>query len=327
MKQKIVIVFSVVLLVIAMILIGRDLFRKPSSFTSAANREDEDAWMKQIDTTQIGFYRAKVFDSQLKNLSGIAVAGNRIFVCGNRVVAIFDTSGQKIGGFHTDSANSCIAATGETVYLAAGPLVTGYDVSGRIMVSFKPAHENSYITSIAAGDDFVFAADAINKRVLKYSAGGTLVLEIGKKDSITGSPGFIIPSAYFDVSVGGFDDIWVVNPGRREIENYTLSGQMRSSWGNLPDEENGFTGCCNPAHMALLPDGTFVTYEKGVDKIKLFDATGRFKYYVCAAGSFRGKSDYQLGKNNLVKDLATDANGNVYILDAYNRINIFKPIV
>jgi hypothetical protein len=326
MKQKIIIGLSVVLLVSAVILIGHDLFRKsPVSVSSCCG--DENTYLKKIDTTRIGYYRTRVLESQLKDLSGIAVAENQIFLCGNREVAVFDTTGNRIGGFHTDSASSCITIFDKIVYVAAGARITGYDFSGNIKVTLKPVNNNSYITSVAANDEFIFVADAVNKKIFKYTPNGTLVLEIGQKDSITGAPGFIIPSACFDVSLGGFDDIWVVNPGRREIENYTLSGQMRSSWGNLPTEDNGFTGCCNPAQMALLPDGSFVTYEKGVDKIKLFDATGRFKCFVAGAGSFRGKSDFQLGNNHLVKDLATDTKGNIYILDAYNRINIFKPIV
>jgi hypothetical protein len=77
--------------------------------------------------------------------------------------------------------------------------------------------------------------------------------------------------------------------------------------------------------MALLPDGSFVTYEKGVDKVKVFDPAGQFKSFVAGAGSFKGETDFQLGPyKNLVKDLATDKTGLVYILDAYDRICILK---
>jgi hypothetical protein len=327
MKQKVIIGLSVVLLVAAVILIGRDLFRKSPSYTSTTNYGDDEASMKKVDSTLIGYYKTKVIETGLKDLSGIAVKENRIFVCGNSEVAVFDTSGSRTGGFHTDTANSCIAIYGNAVYVGAGSSVTGFDWAGNKKITLKSVNNKGYITSIAANQHFIFVADAINKRVLKFTTGGEFVQVIGQKDSLTGAPGFIIPSPYFDVSTGGFDDLWIVNPGRLEVENYTESGYMRSSWGEPGAEDNGFTGCCNPAHMALLPDGSFVTYEKGIDKIKLYDAAGRFKCYVGGAGSFRGKRDLQLGKNNLVKDLATDAAGNIYILDAYNTINIFRSIV
>lgn len=327
MKQKLIIGFSLILLISAVILIGHDLFRKSSAFAPVPCCGDEEISLKKIDSLRTGYFRKSVFESRLKNLTGIAVTNNQIFVCGNRQVTVFDTSGQRIGGFITDSANSSMAVWGEIIYVASGQRVTGYDLDGNTKASIKSKYKNSFITSVSANDQFVLLADAVNKRVLKFTADGKFLLEIGKKDSTTGATGFIIPSAYFEVSTGGFDDMWTVNPGRREIENYSQSGNLRSSWGNTDAGKEGFTGCCNPAHMALLQDGSFVTYEKGVDKIKVFDATGRFRCYVAGAGSFRGKADFQLGRNNLVKDLTTDSKGNIYILDAYNRINIFKATV
>jgi hypothetical protein len=325
MKQKIIIGLSVVLLISAVMLIGHDLFRQQTAGSTSSCCGDDLSEMKKIDQEHLGYFRTKVLETGLKDLSGIAINGNRIYICGNRKVAVWDTNGTETGGFITDSMNSCISVYGNVIYVAAGGSATGFDESGKIKVLLKPDKKKGYITSIAANDKFIFMADAENKRILKYTTRGGLVGEIGKKDSITGAPGFIIPSAYFDVCAGDFDDLWVVNPGRRGIENFTGSGYMRSSWGKPSAEDNGFTGCCNPAHLALLPQGAFVTYEKGIDKVKVFDAAGRFQCYVAGAGSFRGKADFQLGRNNLVKDLATDANGTVYILDAYNRINIFKP--
>ena len=327
MKQKVVIGLSVVLLVAAVILIGRDLFRQSPSFTTTPCCGYEEASMKKMDSTLIGYKRIKVLETGLKDLSGIAVRANRIFVCGTREVAVYDTNGDRTGGFPTDSAATCIAVNSNTIFVGMGPSVTGFDLSGNIKVSLKSLKNKGYITSISSDNTYVYLADANNKRVLKFTTAGAFVMEIGQRDSLTGAPGFIVPSAYFDISSGGFDDLWIANPGRQEVENYTESGYMRSSWGKPSAEDNGFTGCCNPAHMALLPDGSFVTYEKGIDKIKVFDAAGRFKCYVGGAGSFRGKPDFQLGKNNLVKDLATDTAGNIYVLDAYNRINVFKPIV
>lgn len=326
MKQKLIIGLSFVLLVFAVILIGRDLFRQsPSSSTVYFN--DDELSLKRIDSAKIGYYNSLAIETGLKDLSGIALSGNHIFICGNKEVAIFDTTGKRTAGFPTDSVNTSIAAYGNTIYVAAGPSVTGFDWSGNKKLLLESNNKKGYITSIATTGQYVFVADAVSKIVLKFTAVGQLEQVIGQKDSITGAPGFIIPSAYFDITTGGFDDLWIVNPGRLKVENYTESGYLRTSWGTPSSEDNGFIGCCNPAHMALLQDGSFVTYEKGTDKVKLFDAAGRFKCYVGGAGSFRGKADFQLGRNNLVKDLTTDSQGNIYILDAWNRINIFKPIV
>jgi hypothetical protein len=280
--------------------------------------------MKKIDTTLLGYIRIRVFETGLNNLSGIAVNGkHQVYVSGDRKVAVFDSTGNKAGGFAVDSMTSCIALKNNDIYIGMGPRVACYDTGGVLKAVWKPYNNQGYITSVAATDEYIFVADAMNKRILKFTANGDLVLNFGKKDSQTGVPGFVIPSLYFDVACGSFNDLWIVNPGRLEIENYTFSGTIRTYWGNETNEDNGFTGCCNPVHMAVLPDGSFVTYEKGTDKIKVFDPMGKFTCLAAGAGSFKEKSDFRLGKNNLVKDLTTGGNGLIYVLDAYNRVNVF----
>ena len=103
-----------------------------------------------------------------------------------------------------------------------------------------------------------------------------------------------------------------------------LTDLFQLSWGNESFEDNGFSGCCNPAHFDILPNGSFVTYEKGIDKIKLFDPTGSFICFVAGTGSFKGNADSLIGSVNLVKDIAAASDGNIYVLDAFNQISVFK---
>jgi hypothetical protein len=326
MKQRIIIGLSIVLLLLAVFLISRDLFRSTPSLTESCC-DDEIREMKQIDTTQLGFYRSKTWETGIKGLTGISVSENRVVVCGNKLIAVFDTTGSRIGSFSIDSASTCVAVYDNDIFTGMGPSASKYDFAGRLTARFNAPFDGSYITSITANSEYVFMADAGKRRILKFTKSGNLVQEIGKKDSISGSEGFVIPSPYFDVAYGGFNDLWIVNPGKCQVENYSISGVKRTDWGDeLPDDQR-FTGCCNPAHFALLPDGSFVTYEKGNDKIKVFDHTGKFRSLVAGAGSFKGKPDFLLSRNNLVKDIATDLSGRIYILDAYNRINVFQEVI
>ncbi len=323
MKQKMIIGLSVAMLLVAVFLISRDLFRSSPLLTESCC-DDEIREMKQIDTTQLGFYRSKTWETGIKGLTGLSVSENRVVVCGNTLIAVFDTTGNRIGGFSIDSASTCVAVFENDIYTGNGSAAAKYDFAGKLMARFNETLDGSYITSITVTDEYVFMADAGRRRILKFTKSGNLVQEFGKKDSISGSEGFIIPSPYFDIAYGGFNDLWIVNPGKLQIENFSVSGVKRSDWGEELANGYRFTGCCNPAHFALLPDGSFVTYEKGNDKIKLFDPTGKFRVLVAGAGSFKGKPDFLLGRNNLVKDIATDQSGKIYILDAYNRINVFK---
>lgn len=325
MKQKVIIVFAVSLLLFTVYLIARDLFRHPASVTQANCCGDDYTELKKFDTTLVGYSKAGIIETSLKGLTGIAVdQNNEIYVCGNKIVEVFDSAGVLDRSFVIDTTASCIALGENRIYVGMGPAVSLYDMAGEKEESWKPYNSEGYITSIAVNGPYVYLADAVSKRILKYSEDGLLNKVIGEKDSTTGSPGFIIPSMYFDIAFGAFNDLWAVNPGRLQVENYTTSGYMQSEWGKASFEDGGFTGCCNPAHIALLPDGKFVTYEKGLDKIKVFDPTGEFVCMVAGAGSFKGNTDFQLGTNNLVKDIATGNDGRIYVLDAYNQIVIFK---
>ena len=324
MRQKITIVFSVLLLLLAVFLIARDLFQKPAALTNASCCGDDLVSMKQIDVALLGYTRTRTIETGVKGLTGIAVdENNRIFVCGNRQVLIFDQSGKKSGEFAVDSVTSCVATGSNEIYLGFGSGIACYTFAGEKKALWKPFNKEGLITSIAVNKNYVYAADAVSKLIIKYSTDGQLVQEIGKKDTLTGAPGFIIPSLYFDISFGDYNDLWAVNPGRLRLENYTIAGHYEAGWGIAASENSGFAGCCNPAHFAILPDGNFVTYEKGVDKIKVFDPTGRFLCFIAGAGTFKGNTDLQLN-GNLVKDLAAGSDGFVYVLDAYSQINIFR---
>ncbi len=326
LKHKLIIGISIIIMLLVVFMIARDLFLPSPSFTFTTINNDEERSLKDIDSALIGYQKIEVIETNLKNATGIALNNQHIFICGNRHVIVLDAKGDVIEKFSIDSTANCIDANNNNIYIAIGPDIVQYTLGGTEVSRWESYRANSYITSIAADNDFVYAADAINKRVLKYTANGKFMQEIGEKDSLNNTKGFIIPSRYFDLELGGYNDLWVVNPGYLRLENYSNSGVLRTTWGLASYEKDGFSGCCNPAHIAILSDGNFITYEKGVDKIKEFDPSGQFVCFVAGAGSFKGKSDFQLGYNNLMKDMATDENGLIYVLDAYNRICVFRKI-
>jgi hypothetical protein len=323
MKQKIIIGVSVLFFLVTVYLIVSDLFQDEATSESASCCGDDIANLKKIDTSLVGYTKVKVINPGIKGLSGIYVGTNKLFISGNRQMVILDSAQAKPIVVTVDSAINCITSDGKNLYLGIGSQIAQYDMEGNLSAYWKPYSSKGFITSLAVNGNYVYAADAINKIVLKYSTDGQFIKVIGKKDSITGAPGFSIPSPYFDIAFDGFDDLWVVNPGKLELESFNKEGFLRSSWGNASSGNSGFIGCCNPAHMAVLPNG-FVTYEKGTDKIKAFDPAGRFLCFVAGAGSFRNNTDFQIGNLNLVKDLAVNEEGDVYVLDVYNQVNIFR---
>lgn len=324
MKQKIITGLATLFLLLAVVLIARDLFRD-DSFTDTSSLVGEAPLVKQFDTALIGYIREDLWETGLNSLTGISVDAHRVIVCGDKLVAIYDTSGNKTGGFYIDSSATCIAVENNHILIGTRSAAIRFDFSGKIITTFEIPSSGSWVTSIAADGKYVYIADAGKKRVLKYNYDGHFVKEFSKKDCCSNGTGFIIPSPYFDIDCGGYNDLWIANPGKHRIESYSASGKLRSAWGEDVSLDARFTGCCNPSHFSILPDGGFVTYEKGNDKIKVFDMQGQFRTMVGGAGTFKGKSDFMLGRNNLVKDLDAGESGSVYILDAYNRINVFRP--
>jgi hypothetical protein len=92
----------------------------------------------------------------------------------------------------------------------------------------------------------------------------------------------------------------------------------------------GFSGCCNPVSLAVLPDGGFVTCEKGLIRVKVYNAEGEFVGVVAGPDEL-GRTEImrvcdtpeQCGQQSF--DAAVDAAGRIYILDTLNHtIRIFE---
>ena len=176
----------------------------------------------------------------------------------------------------------------------------------------------SILTSIAVTDQDVFVADAGGHVVLRYDKSGKLLGRIGRKDPARNVPGFVIPSAYFDIAVAPDGLLRVANPGMHRIEGYTAEGDFElEPWGKNGTDINKFCGCCNPVNFALLPDGSFVTVEKGLTRVKIYDPEGAFVGVVAAPKHFSRHDEIGAGRGSDLGglDVAVDAQGRILILD------------
>lgn len=322
MKQKLIILFSLLLLAAVVYLISKDLFTGSGKTEKNPCEYNLDK-LKAIDTSLIKYKIFRHYRPSMARITGIALDENsNAYISGTKGVQVFDKDGNKTGGFAVDSTANCIAlGPDKEVYLGVGNHVEKYSQSA-LQKKWNTYGTKGYVTSIAVRGKDVFVADAGNRLVLHYDADGNLLNVIGKKDK--DFVGLIIPSLYLDVTIGQFNDIWVVNPGKHELENFTDKGVLRSSWGVPSMQLEGFAGCCNPIHFSILPNGCFVTYEKGLDRIKLYDQAGKFDCVVASPQSFTGKSEYHCSFATMVNDLAVDAQGNIYALDATsNEVKVF----
>jgi len=111
--------------------------------------------------------------------------------------------------------------------------------------------EKSYVTSIALAADALFVADAGNREIIRCDFPAKLFRDSEKKNA--DNPGFAIPSAYFDLSLGSDGLLWTTNTGRHQVEAYMTDGKFELGWGATGMAIENFCGCCNPVHITRLP--------------------------------------------------------------------------
>ncbi len=320
MKNKAILYLGILLLIAVIVFMARDLFvddGKPD-----INPYEYDIQkLRKIPDSLVCYKEIKQIPLHLDHPKGVDVGkDDEIFVTADGNIHIFSKHGDFLNEIETGAKARCVhVAPNEDIYLSAGSHVEIWQKNGTQKAVWPARSDSSIITSITTTQTDVFLADAGLKVVHHYKPDGTYVKPVGKKDTASGIPGFIVPSAYLDVDIGRDGNLWVVNPGRHQFESYDTAGNLITSWARTSMQLEGFSGCCNPSHMALLNDGSYVTAEKGIERVKIHEPNGDFKCVVARPNKF------EPGTKGL--DLAVDSRGRIIILDPVkNMVRIFGKI-
>ncbi len=249
----------------------------------------------QLDLTQqyevpgelLGYREQGRFPVAMQQLAAIA-AGRQgeVLVAGDRAIQVLNRSGKVTATIDLSGPPSCLAVAGAQdeqpgrVYVAVGQHVSVLSPTYELVQEWPELDAKSTITAIAVSGKHVFVADAGNRLVWHYDSDGKVLGKIGEADPGRQMPGFVVPSPYFDLAVDGDEVLHVVNPGMRRIEAYNFDGQLQSYWGVAGAKLADFFGCCNPAHLAMFPDGRFLTSEKGIPRIKVYSMDGDLQQVV-----------------------------------------------
>jgi len=257
----------------------------------------------------------------LPEVKGVALGPNgSIYVSGDNGVLILKKDGSRFASVITAGTARCLAVDrNRDLYLGMTEHIEVYDSKSVKKVHGESLGENAIITSIALTETGIFAADAGNRIVWKLDKSGKKQMRIGEKNKARDIPGFVIPSPYFDVAIDPDGFLWAANTGRHSLENYSQTGDFRSSWGKYGLDSGGFCGCCNPTHIAVMADGSFVTSEKGIVRVKVFNRIGEIVSLVAGPGQF--------AEGTVGLDLTVDSSGLIYVLDPVKRaVRIFKKL-
>lgn len=255
----------------------------------------------------------------------------RVCVAGDRAIRVFNGAGDLENTIGLSDEPRCLTISDDgTIYVGMKDHVEVLDAQGKVVASWDPLGDEAVLTSIARHKEAVFVADAGHRIVLHYDTNGTLINHIGEKDPDRNIPGFMVPSPHFDLAVARDGMLRVADPGRNRIDTFTLDGDLEFSWGERSVGIKGFCGCCNPASFALLPDGGFVTTEKGLVRVKVYNSDGGFVGVVAGPDQFAGGKQMKIYETPEEAqggglDVAAGADGRIYILDPEdNTVKVFS---
>ena len=266
-------------------------------------------YYKQHDPSLNHYTEIRQIPLSQQKLDGIAIGPeNNIYVSADQTYFVLDQEGNILNTVNCGQTAYCLSVDqNKDVYLGMSDHIQIFDEKGVLKTRWPSQGDKSLFTSINVSAEFVYVADAGNLIVWQYDKYGEVKRKIGEKDESKDIPGFIIPSPYFDLSLDPDGFLWVVNPGRQSLENYTSEGDLRSSWGQPGMSIEEFCGCCNPSHLAILDDGSFVTTEKGIARVKVSNRIGKLVSVVAGSDQFT--------EGTVDLDLAVDSRNLIYVLD------------
>ena len=240
-------------------------------------------------------------------IDGFELSGDKVIVAAANGIYVYDRSGNLSQNFAVASKVRDIAVKDETIYLLFPTRIEAYNMEGDLVRDWKACDDHADYCSFAIAGDNLFVTDAGNKAIFKYSTDGSFV-------SVISSPNdFIIPSYSFGITASN-NRIYCSNPGRHQVESYTLDGQYKGAFGKAGGAAGMFCGCCNPVHLTHTSNGEIITSEKGNPRISCYSSDGKFRSVLLDSKA--------LGGGNVAYNVRLD--DDKVIVSGKNRISFFQ---
>ena len=265
--------------------------------------------VQPIDPSLIHYDEVGRIDPHVSKATALAITPSRnLIVAGEGGLQIVPPDGGAAHQIAIEGDVTCVAADDEGhVFVGLKDHVEVFALEGPRKSSWPVLGSGAYLTGIAVGADQVYLADSGRRVVVRTDRTGKPLNEIGRADPARGIPGLVLPSPHLGVAIAKDGTIWLNNAGLHRMENYTADGTLERFWGRFGTDIESFAGCCNPTDFWLLSDGSFVTTEKGVARVKHYLPDGRFDSVVAAPASF--------APNMTGLAVVADARGRIFVLE------------
>ncbi|HBT75855.1 MAG TPA: hypothetical protein DEB39_02785 [Planctomycetaceae bacterium] len=323
---------------------------------------------RSIPVQWIGYHQTAAFSVGISRGSCFcADASKRLFIGYDRQVSVFSSQGIRLGTFPVSGFPQAILLS-EKDSLFQGRFLVAFqdhievytlndDLTAVLVARWKPFEGSPNISSLALGPDALYVGDAGGKVVYKCAANGNILKRIGSppsesrlpfsrnrfsdKDSPDESeerdnlfPGFVIlavPSLSVSVSPEtGL--LYAANPGRHRVEAFTRDGvwEPSLSWGDSSSAGFvGFCGCCNPTGIQVLPDGSILTVEKSINRIKIYKPNGKLDTVVAGSETLDRlpQGIVERGRRDIQRNLLPGASQSpVLVSPQGDQVFVFDPV-
>jgi hypothetical protein len=317
MKHKIIILIALLLLLTISAIMIFDFYYKSQPVGNPWEYRLSD--LRTVDKKEIGYKKINEIAPERTGIRGIAIDSyDNLLVTAENAILRYDENGRLYKQIEISGIPTCIAVDpNEKIFAGMKDRIILIQ-HNRIISEIKDIFdEKTIITGVAADENSLFVADAGNKIVYHLDHNGTLLNLIGERNRNNGFLGFIVPSGCFDIMLGREGLLWVVNPGKHQLLAFNRKGEIITSWSRTSMQLDGFSGCCNPVNIAMLGDGSFVTAEKGIERVKVHNPLGDYQCVIASPEYFN--------EGTLGIDVAVNSSGNVFVLDPRkNLIHVFQ---
>lgn len=306
-----------VFVVIAVVIV---IFERKQHAISSENRNpfelnyDE---FKEVDSSMIGYKEIRRLKIPGSKPRAILMKDELLYLASGKKIYLISLMGQLMQTWDVSESPNALAWFNNQLVVGFQHYFVLLDNKGKVVIRGEDLGQGSHITSLAAKGDQIVVADAGNRKVFWFNKKGEIEFATEGKRSPDDLHGFIIPSPYFDIAFDPDGKLWIVNPGKHAFEQYDDAGNYKANWSNSSFKIDGFSGCCNPAQMAIMADGSFLTSEKGLVRVKIYSPSGKLKTVVAGPADFKDSGH--------APEVVFDSRGIIYALDFdRNQIRVFK---
>jgi hypothetical protein len=288
MKIFIRVLLPVLALAVVAVIAYDYLGKKPSKGEKNPYEYNVDEY-REVPAELISHEEIRQIKVDLCDKGALAVHGRNLFLAACNELKIIEDGRKVVNRFSVDPLPASIAVSDDFIVVGYNDYIKLYDHSGNAIATSEVISDSSFYTSVAIKNAKIYVADAGKRVVRIFNKDAKEVSFFEGVSEINNLIGFIIPSPYFEVAVGSNGELWTTNPGMHALQNYNDKGDLLRSWDKVSIRIDGFSGCCNPAQIAVLPNGSFVTSEKGMPRIKIHAANGDFISVVAPPAAFDGE--------------------------------------